>query len=348
MAVSPASRVFYEEGTEPASHGETRMSRREPQTTSDDPLDPLTEAALGWLVKLHSGSETAGDWTAYQDWKAASLDQRRAADRAEKLWERLGPVLKPRPRRRPSGAVLALFIAIGAAGIAFSAGPFGPPAAFFADYRTGLDERRVVALADGSTMELDAGSAVDIDFGPDRRRLVLHAGQVYVTVARDPARPFVVAAADGTTRALGTAFEVRREDGGARIVVAEHAVEVAYAGAERSQRVEVKAGEQVAYAPAIGLGRPEPANAAMLTAWRRGQLIFDGRPLAAVIAEMGRYQRGRIIIADAGLRDLPVTGVFSTSDADALLDALPAILPVEVWRLPGLAVIRRAGGGRPN
>ncbi|MBN8940520.1 MAG: FecR family protein [Rhizobiales bacterium] len=308
---------------------------------ADAPLDPMTEAALSWLVRLHSGEASEQDWSDYQAWKAAGVDQRRAADRAERLWQRLGPALRPKRRSKARGIAVAILLVAGLAGGGFAGGLFGPPGAYFADHRTALGERRTVALADGSTMELDAGTSVDIDFGADRRRLVLHAGQIFVTVTPDPARPFVVQAGRGTTRALGTAFDVRSDGEGARIVVTEHAVRVAYAGAGETATTDVAAGQQVTYAPATGLGRPEPVDTGMLTAWRRGQVIFDGRPLGDVVAELARYRRGRILITDSALRDLPVTGIFSTADADALVDALPAILPVRVWRLPGLAVIQR-------
>lgn len=320
------------------------MFRREPRMTNeppDAPLDPMTDAALAWLVRLHSGEAGEQDWSDYRAWKAANSEQRHAADFAERLWERLGPALKPKRRPRGRGAAIAVVTLAVLAGAGFAGGLFGPPAAYFADHRTSLGERRTVALADGSTMELDANTSVDIDFGADRRRLVLHAGQIFVTVAPDPARPFAVQAGAGTTQALGTAFDVRSQGQGARIVVTEHAVRVAYAGAGETATVDVRAGQQVAYAPASGLGQPEPVDTGMLTAWRRGQVIFDGRPLGDVVAELARYRRGRILITDSTVGDLPVTGIFSTADADAFVDALPAILPVRVWRLPGLVLIRR-------
>ncbi|WP_204351324.1 FecR domain-containing protein, partial [Serratia marcescens] len=65
---------------------------------------------------------------------------------------------------------------------------------------------------------------------------------IFVTVTPDPARPFVVQAGRGTTRALGTAFDVRGDGEGARIVVTEHAVRVAYAGAGETATTDVQAG----------------------------------------------------------------------------------------------------------
>ena len=95
------------------------------------------------------------------------------------------------------------------------------------------------------------------------------------------------------------------------------------------------------HAPKTGLGRPEPVDVHSVTGWRRGRLIFDGRPLGSVVAEMDRYRRGKIVITDHALEDLPVTGSFDTSDTDALLDAVAEALPVQVRRLPLLVLIER-------
>ncbi len=88
-----------------------------------------------------------------------------------------------------------------------------------------------------------------------------------------------------------------------------------------------RAGQLVAYALE---NRPRPPGArgySGLTAWRRGQMIFANRPLSEVTAEISRYHRGKVIITDASLRKLPITGVFDTKDADGLMNAVASALP---------------------
>src|SRR5262245_32781357 len=213
---------------------------------TDQARDPLTREALAWLVHLHSGDETAQDWADFQDWKGADAAHQRAADQAETLWERLGPALAR--ERKPGGRKLPVLLAaaIGLAAIAFAGGVFGPPASYFAEYRSATGEIRSVTLRDGSQVDLDTGTSFDVD--ADSRTVTLHTGQIYVTVKADPARPFTVVAGDGRVQALGTAFAVRRDGDAASVVVTEHAVRVAYTRDGRRASIDVSAGQAISYA----------------------------------------------------------------------------------------------------
>lgn len=306
------------------------------QPTSPDldaPLDPLSEAALAWLVRLHDGTAADTDWTAYADWQKTSPAHQRAARDAEQVWQSIGPAIQ-RPQRQKAARGLIALLVLGAG--LWLATLTETPRHWLADLRTDTGETRSVILADGSQLMLDADSSVDIDIAASHRRLVLRRGALQVQVSPDETRPFEVQAAGGTVRALGTAFEVRRLDtAGARVTVTEHAVSVQYDGGQR----RVESGESLQYGPGQ-LGQPQPADVRGVTAWQRGRLVFDGRPLGQVVDEMQRYRPGLILVTDRQLRALPVTGVFETGDGEALVDAIAAILPVQITRLPWLVVIR--------
>ncbi len=312
----------------PARH----LPRSEP-ADPDHPLDPLSETALEWLVRLHDGTACDADWMAYDAWQAGDAERRAAARRAEQLWESLGTALQ-RPRQRFSRPLMLVAAAVigllGLGGVVLL--PDG-------DVSTGTGERRQITLADGSALMLDAQTSLDIEITRQHRRLHLHRGALHVAVASDPARPFEVVAGSVTTRALGTAFEVRRRDDNVRVIVTDHAVRVA-AGNDTDR--EVRSGQSLDFAPAIGLQDIQVANLGSLTAWQRGRLVFDNAPLGGVVTDMQRYSRGLIVISDARLRDLPVTGVFTTGDSDGLVEAIAATLPVRLLRLPLVTVIRPA------
>ena len=317
------------------------MTRRAKMADEKDAasVDPLTEEALAWLVRLHSGEETAADWNAYHDWKAAEPAHEEAAQRAERMWTRLGPALsKQRSSRNITGA---LFLAACIAGAGVAGGAFGPLSGWLADEATGIGERRTITLADGSTVMLDSATSLDIAYAGAERRVVLRDGQIFVSVTADPARPFVVEAGQGTVRALGTAFNVRAGDDGAHVAVAEHAVRVTYDG---KSSVDIREGEGVGYGMSGGLSGPVVVDVRDVTAWQHGEIVFDGRPLGEVTGEFGRYRRGTVIFTDASLKQLPVTGVFSTSDTDAFFTALERTLPVRVTRLPLVTLIQRDTG----
>jgi len=306
----------------------------------DVPLEPEREAALEWVVHLHSGLASPQDRAAYEAWKAGHPAQAAAAAEAERSWQALGAAPRPpRPRRR----------AVRGAGLAIGAGTPGAwqlpvvrrgAARLAADHSTAVGELRRLTLPDGSVLDMDTATSLDLDFAADRRRIALHGGRIHVEVAPDAARPFEVASAGGVTRALGTAFSVARIDEAVHVLVTRHAVRVRYRDAE----AVVQDGQEVAYDPAGGLGRSRGgADLQAATAWRRGQLVFHGQPLGEVVAAVSRYRRGWILLRDEALARRRVTGVFPAQDTDAFLQALPTLLPVRVRRLPLLDIIEPAG-----
>lgn len=317
------------------------MSKSPPSGSNGDaPLDPRTEQALEKLVYLHSGAETEDDWAEYEDWKTESAENRHAADRAETLWQKLGPALAPRRRGKPKSIPIILVLLLaGLAAMLVASGWFGPPRYLFADQTTAVGERKDIMLADGSKVEIDSDTAFDIDVSQSKRELTLYTGQIFVTVTPDKTRPFTVKAGNGVARALGTAFGVRQDKDGTQVVVTESTVRVS--GTELGRSVDVHAGQQVDYSPLRGLSEPKRADLRVLNAWRSGQMIFEGRPLGDVVAEMSRYRWGAIVFSDASLKQLLVTGIFDTKDTDDLLNAIATVLPVKIHRLPGVALIQR-------
>ncbi|MBV6574814.1 FecR domain-containing protein, partial [Acinetobacter baumannii] len=63
-------------------------------------------------------------------------------------------------------------------------------------------------LPDGSRLILRGKSAVNLDFKTNQRVVELVQGQIYVDVAKDKTRPFLVKTSHGQIQALGTAFSV--------------------------------------------------------------------------------------------------------------------------------------------
>jgi transmembrane sensor len=98
-----------------------------------------------------------------------------------------------RPRRRWIGGSIAAALALTVLGALEDW-----PMLLRADYTTGVGERRSVALADGSHVTLDSGSAIAVDLSGARRHIRLLKGAALFTVAPDRAHPFTVEAAGGS------------------------------------------------------------------------------------------------------------------------------------------------------
>lgn len=302
----------------------------------NDDRNPLVREALRWFVLMRDEEATAEERADFERWKSKSPEHAAAWDQAVALWSAFEPVgaeLRQIRRRELNRRVfLCSGIGLLAAG-ATSYMLYGSD--MFVDFRTGSGERRSFTLSDGSVMELDSRTSVSLDYSAQRRRLVLHRGEAYFTVAADRQRPFIVSAAGGETRALGTRFNIHTEDDLVTVTVAEHAVEVSLPGAE-SQRLE--SGWQLSY-DENGLSPPVAADIASVEAWRGGRLVYQGAPLRRVLRDIERHRGGYVVLLDERLGETPVSAAFGIASADAALDSIAQMLAMRVVRAGGLVVI---------
>lgn len=311
----------------------------------------LSDEAIDWLVRLSSGRASPTDREAFLAWRGQSAEHEAAAAEAEAILrgvagtrqaDRLRHGSQPVPFRAPPSPVSRRFLFAGGAAAAASAAvavvglnALGPLSSLYADHATGIGERRRIALDDGSTVTLNTATALSVDYSGQQRRVVLHDGEALFEVAKDPNRPFVVVAGNGEVRAVGTAFVVRRKDKCEHVTVTEGIVEVTVG---RAAPVRLEVGQR------LGFGNGDQQNIRTvdvdaLTAWQRGKLIFNRRPLQGVVAEMQRYHRGRIVVANEKLKTLQVTGVFDLADLDHLLRSVEETTKAQVIRMPMLTLI---------
>lgn len=303
----------------------------------------VASAATAWLVRMETGTVTADERHRFSEWLAADPQHPAAYREAQQFWRALDDLSAddvreldrwlpqelpatsastcfPWQRLTALAASVLLVVAFGA----WIAVAWLSPG----DYRTAVGEQRTVLLADGSTVQLNTDTALSVTISDDARRLTLHRGEAFFTVAPDPDRPFEVTADHGVIRALGTAFNVRTEGDHTTVSVAEHGVRVTL---EPQVTVEVQAGEQVRYHQHRWLGPVERANMTRALAWQRHRLVFENEPLPVVLSEVARYRSGRLVLLrDASLNDLLVTGSFDSDRLDRFLPALEESLPVRI------------------
>ena len=209
------------------------------------------------------------------------------------------------------------------------------PTRWQADAITATGETRIVALSDGSRIQLGTNSAVAYDYSPGHRTVRLLKGEAVFTVAADPARPFRVDAADGSTTALGTQFLVRRDEGTTRIVVTEHKVQVRGSLADGGAPI-VREGQSIRYGPS-GIGPVTNVRADDAIAWTDNMLVFKDRPLGEVVSEIGRYHGGYLRVSEPA-RALRVSGVFRIDDPDMAIEQLRRSLDLRVTSYAGWVV----------
>ncbi len=183
--------------------------------TSSERIDEaLSDKAIEWVVLLHSGHETPADHEAFARWRAIDRRHEMAAREAEAIWQGIGAAGRTirGDARCKSRTRMTRRAVLGLGAVGLVGGGLVPSGlvrlTFLSDYATGIGEWKTIALSDGSTVQLNARSALSVGFDRTRRLVSLTEGQAAFSVADDPARPFLVSAAGGQTMAAGSQFDV--------------------------------------------------------------------------------------------------------------------------------------------
>ena len=238
------------------------------------------------------------------------------------------PTLAPAPRRWSRTFAWAGLAAALAFGSFFGWRTLRPPPAIH--YTTTVAGYERARLDDGSTLELNAASAVRVQFTPAERRVQLESGEAHFAVAHDTARPFIVSAGPIAVRAVGTAFNVRYTAGGdIEVTVTEGKVSVS--GVERvdpnalSAAIFVSAGQRIVlphHAPPPTVEQVDPATLRAALAWQSRLADFADAPLTDVIARFNARSRVQLFLADEKLADRRIGGTFALDEAEAFVRLL--------------------------
>lgn len=303
--------------------------------------EQIIQQAANWLTRLHDEDFSDAERQAFNAWCQADPRHAVAIERMRALWGHFDSVPAQPARvalnrafapRRPRGAqVLGLLGVLWCGWVGLEHLPV-----WMADQRTGVGERRQIALEDGSQLQLNSNSAVDVKFDGHQRVIELLQGELWVDVAKDAQRPFVVRTDQGTATALGTRYLVKRaEDGTTLVTVIESSVAVK---GQAPDAVNVAAGQRAI----LDHGRAQPAQTIGNSdpdAWTRGLLKVNDQPLSDVLQTLASYRHGLVRFDPKALQNLRVSGVFKLDDTAAALSALADNLPIQVEYFTDLLVV---------
>ncbi len=237
-------------------------------------------------------------------------------------------------------------------------------------YETRIGEQNTITLNDGSVIELNTNSHIQVDYSKAKRSITLLQGEAHFKVSKNPNRPFEVYAGQGRVKAVGTAFLVRLQDKDQtlKVIVTEGRVSlgtvlpappVATAGPDEEFTTEplydgddtksakamtkefgtLDAGQSILFHPlqTSALGQEvvqlEENKMEQQLAWRNGLLLFSGEPLQEVVREINRYTMMNIIISDPALADLRIGGQFKIGETQSLLKVLEANFMIDAQRI---------------
>lgn len=287
----------------------------------------VARAAAQWLALFESGGATEHDHAGLQQWRDSHPQHEQAWQKAQMLRQRfadlpsslaLASLDRPSPGRR---AVLKR--ALGVAALVPAVWLLGrqlPLDVWRADLHTATGQRKQVPLADGSQLQLNTASAVDVDLG--RRRVGLLEGELALTVPG--AAALTVHTRFGQVVVSQAEVCVRQFANACLVSVLTGSVWVSDA---RGQTTTLGAGQQARLQRA-GLGAPTPFDTFQL-GWRDGVLTARNQPLGDFLRELERYRPG-VLRWDPSLETLRVTGSYRLEDTDRILHLLASTLALEV------------------
>ncbi|UUQ64574.1 FecR domain-containing protein [Pseudomonas fuscovaginae UPB0736] len=287
----------------------------------------VARAAGQWLALMESGAANDDDRRKLQHWRESSSAHESAWQKAQQLRQRfsglptalaMATLDRPDPGRR---AVLKR--ALGVAALVPAAWLIGrqlPLDVWRADLQTATGERRRIPLADGSTLQLNTASAVNVDM--KARLLTLVRGEMALKVPGSGA--LTIQAPYGRIVVSRSEVCVRLNAEDCRVSVVSGSVQL-----------------QPLHGPLLSLGegqevslRASGAGAVgrfdgQLPGWRDGVLMAQNQPLGDFLRELGRYRSG-LLRWDPALERLRLTGSFRLDNTDRILELLTASLPLDV------------------
>jgi len=209
--------------------------------------------------------------------------------------------------------------------------------------KTPVGEQNSFTMSDGTHIQLNTNSIVEIAYTPEFRQLTLVQGEARFDVAKDKSRPFMVTSGEKSFTALGTIFNVQKsDDQDMELMVTEGRVLITKANEgldvikntlltanEKTKQSDlpgilVVSGEKAVIAEHIAA----PVEKVSLDqvqrdlAWQQGMLIFDGESLSKALLEVSRYTSSRFKILDPKMENMKVSGYFKANDVDGLLASL--------------------------
>jgi transmembrane sensor len=286
--------------------------------------------AAVWVTDLHGPDRSAALEAGLRRWLAEDPRHSQAFELATEAWQRTGNLQAPlsNPSERSHRAPAYTFAGAAALCLLLAAAFYwlkGPALS------TGYAEQKTVDLADGTQVTLNANSRLLVNYTNEVRQITLTRGEALFNVTKHQSRPFVVVLGHRKVIALGTSFEVRREDSldpSFTVTLIEGRIAIRPLSTPNILPIEpgdaitlLKPGQRLRFAA----NAPDALDSPPIdkvTAWQHGQLIFEDTSIRDAAKEFNRYGKRRLTIDTSVPNTIRVGGVFRIGDPDSFARAM--------------------------
>jgi transmembrane sensor len=296
----------------------------------------IRKQAAQWITELHGPDRNTALEEKIRLWIAKGPQHAAAFELATEAWQRSSDLPGYLPNRTPGSTPSRRLLRVSApalAGMTILCVALITAIYFLRDDTlvTGPAEQKSIELSDGTQVSLNANSRVIVQYDDRVRKVTLASGEALFNVIKHQPRPFVVVIGNQKVIAMGTSFLVRREEAAGSafaVTLMEGSVAV-----EPTSGPDVLPNNSVAGLKLLNPGqRLRFANDATekvdlpaidrITAWQRGQLIFDDTSLSEAVAEFNRYGSKKIAIDGLSVGKLRVGGVFRIGGPTSFAQAM--------------------------
>jgi transmembrane sensor len=313
-------------------------------------LTHLPEAILAetsaWMARLHSADRNRQVEEGFRRWLNSDPRHARAFESMTDIWNAVAELpagrfsrVSPRseafmPRSSAPSAPRRWALAAAAIG-AVAIGGAGYWRAHSSTYETDVGGQQTVELRDGSRMILNSGTRVKVAYTGLAREVHLQRGEAQFDVLGNPARPFTVIAGDRRITALGTSFIVRYDAQRTAVTLMQGRVEITgpqqlNTASTPAERLILSPGERFLVQARSTRAVDRPSIEAV-TAWRRGEVIFDHTPLAEAVAEMNRYESTPIVLDAPHGMQMQISGNYQTGEGRSFARSIAGLYGLQVW-----------------
>jgi transmembrane sensor len=313
----------------------------------ENPEERLDDEAADWLCERADGF-TPGLEAAFRAWCKANA----RAEAAFALFEEmpaikheLPPLAAPRAavvRLRRHAWIPGLAAALVVGLLVWRSDMVLPTQRFEAP----LTEPCRIALVDGSVVDLNAGSRIEVRLSGSERRVRLRAGEAHFQVAHDPQHAFIVTANDVDVRAVGTAFDVRLSSERVEVLVTQGRVQLNRPATSADQPAHLIAGERTTVTPAsaapVAIETVPVDVTRQLLSWQNRMTSFTDVPLCEMIERINRCNTTQFVLADDSLADRRIGGFIALNQIEAFVRLLDQDGITADRASDGRIVLRRA------
>ncbi|MDR1600869.1 MAG: FecR domain-containing protein [Tannerella sp.] len=195
-------------------------------------------------------------------------------------------------------------------------------------------KRSTITFNDGTRVWINSGSKIiyPVNFEKNRRELFAE-GEIYLDVAKDEKRPFVVKTGSMDVTVLGTAFNVKAygNDPDMQVVLVCGKVEIEMKGCKNI----LSPSQMFSYNNHTNKTSISTVDAADLVAWKDGYYPFKQQQLSVVLHKLSEYY-GITFEWDKAIDTLTCSGKLDLKeDLNEVLNTLEKTAPITIRRTAG-------------